>query len=264
MTADQQVYSDEEFALVLRKAAELANRSEPSGSSSAGLTLAEMKAAAAQAGLDPALIERAARLVVASANASPFERLIGGPFRHGHEARFPVTLDEHTAARLLSAVRIIAGQAGNRDAGHSSAAGMTWHDGGEMEALGVTARAVENGASVSVVLDRRGTLALVALSSGLTMFFAVLFAAFALYPEAPVLGYAGLMAGIGGPLAVARAYWASSTRKVRERMSAVLDTIGEALAQPESQASGSRAVGDGAAAPEAGTSAVGNAELSGM
>ncbi len=195
--------------------------------------------------------------MVATGNASPLERLIGGPLRHGHEARFPAKLDEHTAARLLSAVRIIAGQAGNRDAGHSSAVGMTWHDGGDAEALGVTARPVEDGTSVSVVLDRRGTLALVAVFSGLTMFFTVLFAASALYPEAPALGYAGLIAGIGGPLAAARAYWASSTRKVRERLNGVMDAIGETLAQPETPASGARAVGAGAAAPESGTLAGG-------
>jgi hypothetical protein len=66
MSDDQRVYSDEEFALVLRKATELASRAEPRTPSSAGLTLTEMKAAAAQVGLDPALVERAARLLAAS------------------------------------------------------------------------------------------------------------------------------------------------------------------------------------------------------
>ncbi len=49
MADDRRVYSDEEFALILRQAAELASRAEPPGPSSAGLTLTEMKAAAAQA-----------------------------------------------------------------------------------------------------------------------------------------------------------------------------------------------------------------------
>ena len=53
MSDDQRVYSDEEFALILRTAAELASRAEQPGFSSNGLTLAEMKSAAAQAGLDP-------------------------------------------------------------------------------------------------------------------------------------------------------------------------------------------------------------------
>src|SRR5688572_28613972 len=198
MADDQRVYSDQEFALILRQAAELASRAEPPGPSSAGLTLAEMKAAAAQAGLDPALVERAARLLAAKVSASPLERLTGGPLRHHYEARFPVKLDEHSAARLLSAVRISAGQAGSRDDGHSSSMGMTWHDGGETEALRVTARPEEDGTSVSVDLDRRGALAVTAGVSGMAMFFTVLFAVHALYPEAPALGYGGLIAGIGG------------------------------------------------------------------
>jgi hypothetical protein len=256
MSDDQRVYSDEEFALILRKAAELASLAESAGRSSSGLTMTEMKAAAAQVGFDPALVERAARLLAVRTTASPLERLIGGPLRYEHEARFPIKLDEGSAARLLSAVRIIAGLAGSRDAGHSSSMGMTWHDGGDLEALGVTARPAEDGTSVSVVLDRRGTLGVTALVSGLAMFFAVLFAVFALYAESPALGIGGFIAGIGGVLAAARGYWASSTRKVRDRISVVMDAIGQTLTQPETQASGSGTAGDGAAAPEPDASVV--------
>jgi len=263
MADDQRIYSDEEFALILRQAAELASRAEPPGPSSAGFTLTEMKAAAAQVGLDPALVERAARLLAAKATASPLEKLTGGPVRHDHKARFPAKLDEHGVARLLSAVRICAGQAGSRDVGHSSSMGMTWHDGGELEALSVTARPEKEGTSVSVVLDRRGTLGVVAMFSGMVMFLAILFAAFALYPEAPALGYGGFIAGIGGVLAVARGYWASSTRKARKRIIAVMDAIGQTLAQPEIQASGLRAAGDGAAAREPEATVVAEAELTG-
>ena len=263
MADDQRVYSDEEFALILRKAAELASRVESPAASSAGLTLAEMKSAAAQAGLDPALVERAARLLAVEVTTSPIERLIGGPLRHHHEARFPIELDENRAALLLSAVRITAGVAGRRDRGHSSSMGMTWHDGGDTESLGITARPEEDGTTVSIALDRRGTLAVAATASGMTMFLAVLFAAFALYPEAPALGVGGLIVGIGGPLAVARGYWASSTRRVRERISVVMDAIEHTLLRPEAQVAGLRKVGDGAAARESDASVVGDAELTG-
>src|SRR5262245_20042622 len=175
MSDDQRVYSDEEFAVILRKAAELASRAKSPAASSGGLTLAEMKSAAAQAGLDPTLVERAARLLPFKVTASPIERLIGGPVRHRHEARFPIKLDEDGAARLLSAVRIVAGVAGSRDVGHSSSMGMTWHDGGELESLGITARPEGDGATVSVALDRRNTLGVVGILSAMAMFFTVLF-----------------------------------------------------------------------------------------
>ena len=232
MSDDQRVYSDEEFALILRKATELASQAEPTASSSAGLTLTEIKAAAAQVGFDPALVERAARLLDTKTTASPLERLIGGPLRHDHKVRFPLKLDEHRAAQLLSAVRISAGESGG-NTGHAGSMGMTWRDGGEMDALGVTARPEEDGTSVSVALDRRGTLVTVAVISGLATFFALLFAGSALYPEAPWLGFGGGIVGIGGVLAVARGYWASSTKKVRERIGVVMDAIGQTLDQPE-------------------------------
>lgn len=114
---------------------------------------------------------------------------------------------------------------------------------------------------MSVALDRRGTLAVVALTSGLAMFFAVLFSVFALYAEAPSQGVAGFIAGIGGVLAVARGYWASSTRRVRERISVVMDAIGQTLSQPETQAAGLRKAGDGGAALESDASVGGDAEL---
>lgn len=259
MSDDDRVYSDEEFAVILLKAAELASRPEEPAASSAGLTLSEIKAAAAQVGFDPALVERAARLLATSSTASPLERLAGGPLRHDDEARFPIKLDENSAARLLSAVRITAGLAGRRDVGHSSSMGMTWHDGGDLESLGITARPAEHGTAVSVALDRRGTLGVVAMVSAMAMFFAFLFSAFALYPEAPALGVGGLIAGIGGVLAVARGYWASSTRKVRERISVAMDAIGQTLSQPETRVSGLREIRDGAAAPESGPSVVGDA-----
>ena len=229
MSDDQRVYSDEEFALILRKATELASNAEPVGAASSGLTLSEMKAAAAQVGLDPALVERAARTLVATAKASPFERLIGGPLRHEIETRLPVALDEKRAALLLSAVRIGAGLAGTKDVGHSGPVGMSWHDGGELEALRVTARPEEDGTDVSVAVDRRGTLGLVAAFSGFALILVFLFSVFALYPEAPAQGIGGLIVGTGGVLALARGYWASSTRRVRERMNSVMETIGKTL-----------------------------------
>ena len=116
---------------------------------------------------------------------------------------------------------------------------------------------------MSVVLDRRGTLATISVASGVAMFFAVLFAGSTLYSEAPALGYAGLIAGVGGTLAAARGYWASSTRKVRERISGVMDAIGQAVAEPGTKASGFSEIGEGAAAPKPDPSLRGGTEPTG-
>ena len=157
MAGDQRVYSDEEFALILRKAAELSEPSDARSHPPGGLTLAEMKAAAAQAGFDPALVERAARLLRSNATAAPsfVERLVGGRPRLAGEAHFPIVLDEATAD-----------------------------------------------------LGEGGTLA---------------------GEIAPGLEAVGALSGAGAALALARSYWALSTRTARERLSRVLDSVNRFL-----------------------------------
>jgi hypothetical protein len=112
--------------------------------------------------------------------------------------------------------------------------GMTWHDGGEAEALSVTALPAEDGTSVSVALDRRATLAVIAFSSGIGILIAFL-AGIGLSEVTPALGVGASIAGTGGILAAARGYWAWSTRKVRERISGVMDVVGQTLTQPETK-----------------------------
>jgi hypothetical protein len=233
MSDSPRVYSDEEFAVILRKAMELANDAEVPAISPEGMTLAEIKSAASQVGLDPALVERAARMLTVAPKASAFERLIGGPIRHSVEVHFPVKLDEHRAALLLSAVRISAGVPGQRDSGHSSPMGITWHDGGPLEALGVTARPEDGGTAVSVAVDRRGTLSLLAMMSAVVLFLTFLFAVFGVGQASPALGAGALVVGVGGIFAVARNIWASSTARVRDRISAAMKAIGKTLVDPK-------------------------------
>jgi hypothetical protein len=52
---------------------------------------------------------------------------------------------------------------------------------------------------------------------------------------APSLAPWAALAGIGGTLAFARSFWVSSTRKARERIGVIIDTIGQTLAQSESE-----------------------------
>jgi len=236
------VYSEAEFALILRKAAELENIGAPTGPAPDGLTLAEMQAAAAEAGIDPALVERAARLLPASVSASPFERLLGGPVRHEGEIRVPVALDEADAARLLSAVQLIAGQPGT---GHSSAIGMVWHASDKAEPLSVTAQPEGEGTSVAVRLDRRDTMASIQAVAAVGLVGATT-AGFVVASQAGLeLGAAAALTGMGGVLALARLYWTSSTKRARERISGMMDAVGRAIGQSERPPSDTRAIGEG-------------------
>jgi hypothetical protein len=235
---DRRVYTDEEFALILRKAAELAQPADSSSHSSGGLTLDEMKAAAAQVGVDPALVERAARLVTAIGMAPPsfMERLFGGRARYSGEAHFPIVLDEAGVAQLMSAIRISVGHPGE---GHSSALGLTWRswdDGGAVFSL--TAHTDHESTFVTTELDRRGTLAVVASMGGVGSVLAVLFGGNLLSALAPGFEPAGALLGLVGVLAVARSYWASSTRKARDRLSNVMESVSRLLTRPGNLTSG--------------------------
>ena len=230
MTADEQrIYSDEEFALILRKAAELSGRTDQPGPLTEGLTLAEMRSAAAQAGLDPALVDRAARMLATQTRASTFERLIGGPLRHEHDARFGVKLDEDSAARVLSAVRLNT-HFHSSHPGDSSALGMMWKASGDGNVLSVVARPDADGTSVSVVIDRRGTFVLTGVLSAMAV-FAALVVATGVDSAAPALTPWVGLGGIGAALALARRFWTSSTRKAHDQIVALVGAVGQTLAQ---------------------------------
>ncbi len=234
MTADdQRIYSDEEFALILRKAAEVSSRADQPGFAREGLTLAEMRSAAEQAGIDPALVEGAARMLAVRTKASTFERLIGGPLRHERDARFRVKLHEDSAARVLSAVRLNT-HYHSAHPGDASALGMMWKASGDGNVLSVVARPDAEGTSVSVVIDRRGTFVLTGAISVIAMFLSLVVAT-GVGSVAPSLIPWMPLAGIGGALAFARSFWASSSRKVQERIGAIIDTVGQALAENESE-----------------------------
>ena len=209
----------------------MAELADTSSHSPGGLTLAEMKAAAAQVGIDPALVERAARLLPADVTAAPslMERLIGGRVRHTGEAHFPIVMDEARAAKLLSAVRIGVGRPGE---GHSSAFGSTWRSSDDWGAvLSLTARADREGTSVTADLDRRGTLTVVAVLTSVVGFMALLFGGTVADELSPGFGAVGALFGVVGVLALARSYWGSTTRTARERLSRVMDCVSDFLIQ---------------------------------
>jgi hypothetical protein len=202
------------------------------------LTLAEMKAAAAQVGIDPALVERAARLLTANATAAPsfLERLLGGRARYIDEAHFPIALDESRVAQLMSAIRIGVGRPGE---GHSSALGLTWRSsdaGGAV--LSLTAQTDHESTSVTAELDRRGTLAIVAGVTGAACFVAFFFGGTLAHELFPGFGLAGALLGVGGVLTVARSQWRASTGAARDRLSRVMDSVSRFLTQPGNVTSG--------------------------
>lgn len=73
-------YTDQEVALVIKRAAELqVQESERTDSGASGLSLTELEQVAREAGLDPALVRRAAADLDTRDSTSPHSRFLGAP-----------------------------------------------------------------------------------------------------------------------------------------------------------------------------------------
>ena len=227
---DRKAYTDREFALILSKATELARSSDVAGHSSARFSLEEMKAIAVEAGMDPSLIERAARLLPRGQSESRLERLLGGPLKHRLDAHFPTKLTEHTTAHLLSAVRASVEQQGE---GEANSSGMSWNSVGEGSQFLVTAHSEGEGTRVRVVVDRRGALSILAtfsLLGALAMAIMLVLVFEVVELESVGLGWTLLGGAVAGTLALGRAIWASTTRGIRKKVNALMDTVTRSLA----------------------------------
>ena len=227
---DRKKYTEEEFALILSRAQELA-QSPTAARHSSGLSLEEMKSIAAEAGLDSDLVERAARLTPTVYQETGIARILGGPIWHELDTHFPLSLNDERSAHVLSTVRAIAQQQGEGDA---NAAVMSWHSVGESSQMFVTASNEGSGTRVRITVDRRGGLILTSITTLMSslafgIMIVVLFEAIDFTPV--VLGWTILGGGVAGIVATARAFWVSSTRTFRAKTAAMMDTIGRALGE---------------------------------
>ncbi len=188
-----------------------------------------MKVIAAEAGLDPALVERAARLTPGDPTRSRLERLLGGPVKYRLGGHFATNLTDERAARLLNVVRAAAEQQGE---GEATSSGLTWHSVGEGSQILVSAHAEGEGTRVRVMADRRAALGLTAtfsLLGSLAVGVVVLVAGEAAELQSLPLGLALMGGGMASVLSIGRALWVSTSRGVRERVDSLMDTVGRTL-----------------------------------
>lgn len=115
-------YSEKEFGLILRRATEL-QRAEPAAPDPAGLTLTELEEIAAEAGIDPALLRRAANELHILEPPTLGARMAGAPVAIRIER---VVEGEFPRERLEELVPVM--QAATAGQGTASAVGrtLTW------------------------------------------------------------------------------------------------------------------------------------------
>lgn len=239
-------YSDNEFALILRKALQLQDGQpgEVSGPAD-GLTLHEIQAIAREIGLDAALVERAAAAIPAT-EESAAARFFGGPQRYRMEYTARGELSRDGLNRVVDSIRRSTGHQGKLEEALGS---MEWQTVGELSQIAVRASPHEGETSIQIIGDRGAASAALfivplvvgAIGIGVTG---------AIVEPTSVAGIVGVVAG---PLTAAfltgRTIWATTTRRFRKRlrdlMDAVSRTVDENVQTPAA----------GAEPPEAGSGA---------
>lgn len=105
-------YTEEETALVLKRAAELAAHS-PSSSEARGMTLAEIEQVGREAGIDKALVRRAAKELQRPIQTGSHSAFLGGPTMIRIERIIEGEVPERVYEFLVEEIRAQLGEMGN-------------------------------------------------------------------------------------------------------------------------------------------------------
>lgn len=219
-------YSEKEAGRILRAAAEM-QRAEPSAADPSGFSLAELEEVAREAGIDPAVVRRAASQLEVSRTESIGSALAGGPLTIRVEREVP---GEYPAERFDSLVPLI--QSASPWQGHAGVVGksLTW-----------SARADSNTSSLQVLVAAVDGRTLIRAEERLGGYVGALFGGVVAGGGvgAGVGIGAGVGAAIGSPLFMfgfplliiggtyyaARAFYAAHVRKEQGRLQGLLDRL---------------------------------------
>lgn len=220
-------FGDEEITRILRTAVELQERSALTGvDASRGLTLAEIRQVALEAGIDPQFVDLAA-----SRESTSDERqesfFFGGPVRWHYQTSIEGEIPERDRDRLLQAIRAITGEKGEvaevwgrMEWSHNEGVGPT--------IIGITSRDGRTNVDVSASKSEEATVITIlgtcfggiALGAGL----------------AGVLGISGaaVLPGIGAMAAFSylgtRTAWHYRSRWWERRLRAIVDRVAGTVA----------------------------------
>jgi len=226
-------YSDEEFALILRKASKLQTddpeRALSTGEHPAdGLSLSEIQSIAEEAGIDARRVAEAAATLSTEA-AGTAARIFGGATRYHLEYVRKGEVTDEDLSRIVDVIRREAKQQGDASRVLNS---LEW----KMQ-IYVNVIPRDGETSVQIVADRSGAGMLTYLFPGIAAFVSIGGIGAAIEPST-VLGVMGLIgACTGSAFLVARTIWSASTRSFRRRLSALMDAtsgaVNDALTPPD-------------------------------
>lgn len=221
-------YSEEEFALILKKASEI-QTSSGGGSTSltggGGFTLDEMKSIAAEAGIDPETVSRAAAVVGAMAweeKRGLAATIFGGPSKFHLDCELPGRIPEEEMGRILDQIRRAAEHQGEAS---EILGGVEWKTVGELSIINVNISPRGDSTSVQIVGDRSaaGAVTFTFPMGAAAVLVGILGASFEPTSAAGILS---LISGtLGAGFLTARALWGVGTSKFKKRLSRLMEAV---------------------------------------
>lgn len=222
MSNESRRFTEEEFALVLRKAMSLHDRTpRRHGLSSQGMTLEDMKAVASEVGIDPALVDHAVALLPKEENRLK-DRILGGPTRYRLE---------HTGHRLLSSdetagvIDVIRRELQHVGRVTSELNGVAWETVNEVSQFHVSVAPRGENTEVRLTVNRDGAFILTWFLSVAGGLVAAGITGGILEPESAVVGAGLVAAGAAGGLALARTLWGRTTRSIRAKIDRLMEAM---------------------------------------
>jgi hypothetical protein len=232
-------YTEEEFALILRKASEIQESpgEGPGRHPGQGLTLEEIQSIASEAGIDPQAVSRAAALLGSlewEERKGLAAAIFGGPGSYHLSLEVPGRLPPEEYRRLVELIRKALEHQGEAS---EVLGGIEWKTVGELAAVYVNVSPRGDSTSIQIVGDRggAGAVTFVFPMAGAAILVGALGAAF--QPDTAA-GIVGLVGGLmSGGFLIARTLWVSSGRKLHKRLTALMDslsgTVNRAALPPE-------------------------------
>ena len=213
-------FSDEEVALILRRAAELEGGQTQSG----GLTLAEIRRVAQEAGIHPDLVERAAAMLQHQRRGAA-DRVFGGASLYLVEQDAPGELPRAAFGDVADAIRRVMGDDGQTKEVLDA---LEWKSVGTPTVMTVTVRPHDGRTSVRVSANRGVSGMLTYVMSGTGGLLAGAITGAILEPG--VAGGLAIMgSAIGAGFLTARTIWSRATARFNDRFARLLDALGSAV-----------------------------------
>ena len=224
-------YSEEEFALILRKASEIqvSGGSQPGRPGASGLTLDEIRSIAGEAGIDPEAVTRAAAILGAldwDEKSGLAAKIFGGPDKYHLNCEIPGSLPPEEMGRILEEIRRAAEHQGEAS---EVLGGVEWKTVGELSAINVNISPRGDSTSVQIVGNRGPaggvTFVFPMMASGILV--GILGASF---EPTSAAGIISLVTGtLGAGFLTARTIWSTTSRTFRKRLTGLMDQVSQAV-----------------------------------